>query len=92
MENQVVIRKYQIGRVPFYKATVYLHADTKVLHTNLQDDFLCVWVLTNPTTELNRKVNYEMYCTGETIENIETLRFITTIFDSGYVGHVFERL
>jgi hypothetical protein len=70
--------------------TVNLPKNSHICEIHNQGDNICLWVALCDVEELEER-HFRIYGTGHKIENMEKMRFYTTVhMPNGLVWHIFE--
>lgn len=84
------VYKYELERG---EGSITLPFGAKVLHFGEDgNQYVCVWALVDPESELTEDFHYEIYGTGHPVPDNEDLKHKGTVVTaSGLVWHLFQK-
>ncbi len=89
VQKIMVIYKYKLGDY-FDKSSVHLQIGAKILSINKQDNEWFLWAMIDPyETKMEERV-IRMTSTGQLLRKVDSLEYLSTVFDGVYVWHFFE--
>jgi hypothetical protein len=84
------IFKYKIDFNPGMTVSLLMPINAKILTTGIQKNELFIWALIDEKEKLEDRY-FQVYATGEEINNIEKQKYVTSIIGDYLVWHLFER-
>jgi hypothetical protein len=83
-----IIYKYQLLLTPG-RVRIRVPYVGEIIHTGEQNGMFTLWYLHDPNYESRKYLKFEIYATGQPIEESHNIKHVNSVQEGPYVWHVF---